>query len=342
MNHIEVFERKFEPSGAIDYDVAIDGMPLPELLDRNTENTIDERLSSFIKPFMTLFPAWSFDLDWEGDIRFVWDVLNMEKAPVPILMCEDDADFSCIVVVVDVEKTKDYVYWNRIGYVNHDNESFEDEKLHGILFTEAYSDEDWEKYGDNIALEDVDSDNWCQWISDNWEEELYRRRMNYTLPYYRKEGSITWFMETDWEFARSEYEEMLDKYHVLQRIKRAEDYLKEDTGKKISGSDCAKVLSEILPNGKRILDNHYKEYNELLLHVFVCEAINEPFIKLIRSGTSSDLEIEIYKDAIKIMLLRGSEDVLNALYVSVYERLLDEKDAFESRGINIDLLIPET
>ena len=132
MNHIEVIERKFEPSGAIDYDVAIDGMPLPELLDRNTENTIDERLSSFIKPFMTLFPAWSFDLDWEGDIRFVWDVLNMEKAPVPILMCEDDADFSCIVVVVDVEKTKDYVYWNRIGYVNHDNESFEDEKLHGM------------------------------------------------------------------------------------------------------------------------------------------------------------------------------------------------------------------
>ena len=286
MNHIAVIERKFEPSGAVDYDVAIDGIALPELLDKNTENTNDERLSSFIKPFITLFPAWSFDLDWEGDIRFVWDVLNMENAPIPILMCEDDADFSCIVIVAEVEKTKDYVYWNRIGYVNHDKESFDAEKRSGILHTAAYSDDDWEKYGDNIALEEVDSDNWCQWISENWEEELYRRRMNYTLPYYRADGSVTWFLETDWKFERSEYEAMLDKYLLLQRIKRAEDYLNE-TDKKIDGAECAKILSKILPDGKDLLDSHYRDYEELLLHVFVCEAINEPFIKLVTSKAAN-------------------------------------------------------
>ncbi len=66
------------------------------------------------------------------------------------------------------------------------------------LCTEAYTDEDWEKYGDNIALEKVDSEYWLQWVSDNWAEELYRRRMNYTLPYYKSEGSITWFADTDW------------------------------------------------------------------------------------------------------------------------------------------------
>ena len=42
-----------------------------------------------------------------------------------------------------------------MGYVIHDNEEFEEEKRSGILCLEAYSDEDWEKYGDNIALENT-------------------------------------------------------------------------------------------------------------------------------------------------------------------------------------------
>lgn len=340
MSHIEVVERKFEPNGSVDYDVAIDGIALPELLDERTKESTDKRLKTIIKPFDNLFPAWSFDLDRDGDVRFVWKVLSMENAPVPILMSEDDTDFSSIVIVAEVEKTKDYVYWNRIGYVNHDKESFNEEKRSGILFTETYSDDDWEKYGDNIALEELDSEKWCKWISENWEEELYRRRMNYTLPYYRAEGSITWFLETDWEFERSEYEAMLDKYLLLQRIKKAEKYL-SDIDKKIGGVECANLLSKILPDGKRILENHYTDYGELLLHVFVCEAINEPFIELVTSKTANELELKLYKDAIRIMLLRGEEDVLNALYVSVYERLCDEKDAFEKNGINIDMLIPE-
>ena len=75
--------------------------------------------------------------------------------------------------------------------------------------------------------------------------------------------------------------------------------------------------------------------------MFVCEAINEPFIKLVTSKAANELELKLYEDAIRIMLLRGEEDVLNALYVSVYERLCDEKEAFENNGINIDTLIPE-
>ncbi len=105
--------------------------------------------------------------------------------------------------------------------------------------------------------------------------------------------------------------------------------------------ECAKVLSEILPNGKQMLDDHYKDYDEMLIHVFVSEVIDEPFIDLIQDKTSNDCETELYKNAIKIMLLHGDEYILNALYVSVYERLCDEKEAFEIRGINIDLLIPE-
>ena len=44
---------------------------------------------------------------------------------LPIYMCPDDLDFSCIVLVVEVEKTKDYVYWNRVGYVNQKDYDFD-------------------------------------------------------------------------------------------------------------------------------------------------------------------------------------------------------------------------
>ena len=106
MNHIDVVERKTEQGSLIDFDVAIDGKALPKLLDSLTEKCIDETVKSFLKPFSDLIPAWSFNLDSEGDVRFVWKVLDLEKAPVPILLCEEDADFSCIVIVVDVENVR--------------------------------------------------------------------------------------------------------------------------------------------------------------------------------------------------------------------------------------------
>lgn len=106
--------------------------------------------------------------------------------------------------------TKDYVYWNRVGYVNQKEYKFEEEKRSGILHLESYSDSDWEKYGDNIALAEIGSDEWCQWISENWDEELFRRRMNYTYSNYQKEGNILWFADLNFEFARKEYEAMVD------------------------------------------------------------------------------------------------------------------------------------
>lgn len=65
--------------------------------------------------------------------------------------------------------------------------------------------DDWARYGDNIALEDVGSDAWHEWIAKNWDVEIYKRRMNYTLPYYKTEGNIRWFINTDWVFDRRKY-----------------------------------------------------------------------------------------------------------------------------------------
>ncbi len=54
--------------------------------------------------------------------------------------CVDEKlDFSCIVVGVEVEKTRDFVYWNRIGFVQKVNYDFSIEKKMGILDTASYT-----------------------------------------------------------------------------------------------------------------------------------------------------------------------------------------------------------
>lgn len=35
---------------------------------------------------------------------------------VPLLICDSDVDFSCIVFVVEQEVSDDFIYWNRFGF----------------------------------------------------------------------------------------------------------------------------------------------------------------------------------------------------------------------------------
>ncbi len=210
MNHIKA-NKVMTPYGYEEKYWHIDGKSLPEYLGEWAEETQDKYLKEF-GWFTGMCPAWSKKIDWPGDIRFVWKLIEMDSAILPLLLCEEDTDFSCVVIVAEVERAETTVRWKRIGYVRHENENFEEEKRSGILCVEAYSQEDWDKYGDNIALEDVDSPIWCEWISENWEEELYRRRMNYTLPYYQTEGNICWIKKVDWEFYREEYDKMVEEY----------------------------------------------------------------------------------------------------------------------------------
>ena len=201
----------------------IDGKSLPEYLSMWASESQDNYFKS-MEPFEGLVPAWDKELDWNGDVRFVWKLIGMDSVVMPLLLCAEDLDFSCIVIVVEVEKTKEFVYWNRIGYVLHEHENFEEEKKSGILNIKAYTEEDWERYGDNIALEKVDSPIWKEWISNNWEEELYRRRMNYTLPYFQKEGNICWIKNADWKFDKTEYDHMVGLFWNIQTKKQLENF----------------------------------------------------------------------------------------------------------------------
>ena len=104
------------------------------------------------------------------------------------------------------EKT---VFWKRIGRVDHSMEDYDEERLSGNLDLVKYTEEDWERYGDNIATAKLDSREWREWIGKNWSEELYRRRINYTYPYYQNEKNIIWFAECNFEFDRENYSQIV-------------------------------------------------------------------------------------------------------------------------------------
>lgn len=186
----------------------IDGIPLHEYMKKwYLENGWGE-IPQPISPVDDLAFTWNTKYNYKGDARFMEYLLKQDKVNLPPLLCPDDCDFSCVVIVAEVEKTDSHVYWKRIGKVNHSIELFEEEKQHGIAFVDAYTDDDWKEYNDP-ELHVVDSAKWREWISANWSEELYRRRINYTYSCYQDNRNIDWIYECNWCFNRKEYEALV-------------------------------------------------------------------------------------------------------------------------------------
>ncbi len=211
MNRIEI--KKLLISTGYEIDAFfIDGKPLYKYILKWLDH--NSGLMKELTPVDDLAITWTNDFDFDGDARFMRYVLEQNHAITPILSCPDDLDFSCIVIVADVMKFDDKVVWKRIGSVDRSGESFEEEKNCGILFLEAYTQEDWELYGNNIALATIDSNEWGKWISENWSEELFRRRINYTYPYYQNQSNIKWFAECNFEFDRNEYDALVKKCYL--------------------------------------------------------------------------------------------------------------------------------
>lgn len=186
----------------------IDGTPLHEYLIKWYHQNGWGEIPQPTAPVDELALTLTAEFDFDGDARFMRTLMMKDIVNLPILSCPDDMDFSCIVIIAEVEKKGDVVYWKRIGQINHSLENFEEEKEHGIVFVDSYSDEDWKKYLD-VAFLRVNSPEWCEWISVNWSEELFRRRINYTYPCYQNEKNIDWIYECNWCFDRNQYDTLM-------------------------------------------------------------------------------------------------------------------------------------
>ena len=86
-------------------NVEIDGYWLDEKLDQLYPNNF----------YKGLIPTLLFALEIEAEKEVVWErILPKEKSTsiCPILMCPDDCDFSCTIIVAEIETSKHFIKWN--------------------------------------------------------------------------------------------------------------------------------------------------------------------------------------------------------------------------------------
>ena len=109
MNHICVAHRSSKFIEEKHLVLLVDGDPLDVLLSREIPT---------IEDIEGLIPTL---LDWLSDDKeqaLVWDrALPPEgtRANFPVLMCPDDLDLWCTVIVVEVESSAEKVTWRRFG-----------------------------------------------------------------------------------------------------------------------------------------------------------------------------------------------------------------------------------
>ncbi len=71
-------------------------------------------------------------LDWlenEEERKIVWGRIEKQEEVVPLLMCPDDCDLRCSVIVVDSFLIDDKVTWKRIGVDCTNNQGFTPDKI---------------------------------------------------------------------------------------------------------------------------------------------------------------------------------------------------------------------
>lgn len=83
---------------------------------------LDEYVAERInKEYLGLIPAWLYyydsSFDGKKEKEYVWEQTKLchDTRILPILLCPDDFDFSCTVVIVEVTDKGKFVQWNRFG-----------------------------------------------------------------------------------------------------------------------------------------------------------------------------------------------------------------------------------
>jgi hypothetical protein len=95
-------------------------------------NWLDEKLDELYpgNMYKGTVPTLLFWMEIEKEREIVWDRILPDvgnKTICPILMCPDDADFSCTLINAEIENNGTTIKWNRIG-IDHTKE-IEPEKI---------------------------------------------------------------------------------------------------------------------------------------------------------------------------------------------------------------------
>ncbi len=95
--------------------------------------------------------------------------------------------------------------------------------------------------------------------------------------------------------------------------------------------ECMKYVLGVFPEYQSLYQSHMDDYGEILLHVFIAEAINEPLIILLKNGSDTT----VYCEVIETMWRSGNEEVRNVVDVTILERLSDDEHIWQQFGKKI-------
>jgi len=89
-------------------NIEIDGYYLDEKLDELYPNNL----------YKGMIPTLLFAMEIKEERDVVWNRIKPatnSTSICPILMCPDDCDFSCTIIVVEIENKKDHTVWRKLG-----------------------------------------------------------------------------------------------------------------------------------------------------------------------------------------------------------------------------------
>jgi hypothetical protein len=95
--------------------------------------------------------------------------------------------------------------------------------------------------------------------------------------------------------------------------------------------DCVKRIIETFLEHYQLYLQHIRDYGEILLHLFVSEAINEPLCLLLKNR----LDAKAYCEIVEAMWKSGDDEVQNVVDVTVLERLSDDDAVWQQFGKSI-------
>jgi len=110
MNKIQAIKGKSEYSLNDHLIITVDGRPLDHFI---SDFDLDGRHA-----YKGLVPTLLDWLDNKDERRIVWERIYPiigQTTIGPILMCPDDCDFSCTIVVAEIARTENTIEWKRIG-----------------------------------------------------------------------------------------------------------------------------------------------------------------------------------------------------------------------------------
>lgn len=197
------WDKEFECNEA---QLFIDGAALGDIL-----NSFEKVRKTIDYDCKLLEMTFSKGLEWEYcDDFMTWVLAKRTETVVPILLCDGDTDFSCITITVRMRFDEKYVYWDEVGLVR--NELLGNDKEYGISYLDGYTEEDFEKYGVDNAFQIAGTPEWCEWVSENYREEMLCRMKNYYFPFIQDNSHLDILGRFDFKIKLSAYEKMLRFY----------------------------------------------------------------------------------------------------------------------------------